>query len=633
MTQEGSAAAAGRAPLPRGRLRKAATRTATRRRPARAGLLGNLAGAAMAALTLVGFGVISVVATSGTAGANAPTPSSLHLVATPHSTGKLTVTVSGDWTWPTQTCKGRYGEGVSVTWWGISATKTPANNFVLSTATEVTTTGTHTLSKGDMSPTGSVGATIALPLKNVPATKLPSTLPTGAQLYFHEGSEFDGIVVNTPTTCKTTTASGKKGSQGAYAASATYPSAADVPPAICVNLYDLHGTEGRPAGTSTFNPATDNDSSITTNAFDPLSQSYCLLTAPAIGSPEFKVLKTDVPGSGAAVLPGSVIKYTITVTNVGTAKGSAVLTDALPSTLASATTLACKSTPGCTATLTGRTVEIHVSTLATSGVAVVTFSAKVATSATSAVVNTAAFSSTTPCVATGCSSSVSNPLANFSVVKTDVPGNGHAVSPGQKIPYTISVHNAGTGPGSVTVSDPLPANLSYVATTAKCGATEVGCTASIGSTGRVLTITALLAPDGTDTVTFTATVSAQATGHVLNTATITTGACTGAACSSSVTNVVTATPPSSTTPGTTSTPTTPATTPATTPGTTPATTAATVPVTAPATSTVTGATTVHTGEPWAGSTPFELGAAAAGLGLLALGEVLRRRVRRSTAGR
>jgi hypothetical protein len=43
---------------------------------------------------------------------------------------------------------------------------------------------------------------------------------------------------------------------------------------------------------------------------------------------------------------------------------------------------------------------------------------------------------------------------------------------------------------------------------------------------------------------------------------------------------------------------------------------------------ISGVTTPHTGEPWAGSAPLELGALAGGLGLLGIGQLQRRRGRR-----
>jgi hypothetical protein len=62
------------------------------------------------------------------------------------------------------------------------------------------------------------------------------------------------------------------------------------------------------------------------------------------------------------------------------------------------------------------------------------------------------------------------------------------------------------------------------------------------------------------------------------------------------------------------------------------TTTTTSTTTAPTSTTIPGVTTPHTGEPWAGSAPFELGLLAVGFGLIGFGEKRRRRSqRRGTA--
>ena len=55
---------------------------------------------------------------------------------------------------------------------------------------------------------------------------------------------------------------------------------------------------------------------------------------------------------------------------------------------------------------------------------------------------------TGPCIAPNhCTSTVTNPVPNFTVKKTDVPGTGKPVVPGSTIPYTITVKNTGSGGG------------------------------------------------------------------------------------------------------------------------------------------------------------------------------------------
>jgi hypothetical protein len=65
--------------------------------------------------------------------------------------------------------------------------------------------------------------------------------------------------------------------------------------------------------------------------------------------------------------------------------------------------------------------------------------------------------------------------------------------------------------------------------------------------------------------------------------------------------------------------------------TTTTTTTSTTTTTVPTSTTIPGVTTPHTGEPWAGAAPFELGLLAVGLGLIGFGENRRRRSRRRSA--
>ena len=69
------------------------------------------------------------------------------------------------------------------------------------------------------------------------------------------------------------------------------------------------------------------------------SEPYLTATGPAecfavtAPGPNFTVVKTDSPGSGTPVAPGSTIDYTVAIKNVGSAAGSATVTDDVPSSL------------------------------------------------------------------------------------------------------------------------------------------------------------------------------------------------------------------------------------------------------------------------------------------------------------
>ena len=135
-----------------------------------------------------------------------------------------------------------------------------------------------------------------------------------------------------------------------------------------------------------------------------------------VTSPFFSVTKTDVPGDGMPVTPGSTIPYTITIKNIGDGSGSATISDPLPSTLTVQGTPACAVTDSTTDTCTvtapasGGTTWTFAVTLAAGHTATVTFSALLAASATGTVVNTATITMG-PCNPTsGCSSTVTNPI-------------------------------------------------------------------------------------------------------------------------------------------------------------------------------------------------------------------------------
>ena len=83
--------------------------------------------------------------------------------------------------------------------------------------------------------------------------------------------------INSPTTCTDTGSGGSATSSGSWSAAATYPNAADVPSQLCVNMYDEHGSEGNPSNSAKdFDPVTNDDNSINTNAFDPtVGDGFC----------------------------------------------------------------------------------------------------------------------------------------------------------------------------------------------------------------------------------------------------------------------------------------------------------------------------------------------------------------------
>jgi len=197
------------------------------------------------------------------------------------------------------------------------------------------------------------------------------------------------------------------------------------------------------------------------------------------------------------------------------------------------------------------------------------------------------------------------------VVKSSTPSSGSTVAPSSTVTYTLSLTDSSTVAATdVTVTDAVPKGTTYKATSATCNGVT-GCVVS--ESGGAVTWTGINVTGGeTVSISFQVTVSAsdQNGARITNFAVFTnegTPTCTTSTCH---TNTVTLTvvhhaSASSTTP-------------------TPPTTTPTTPTAPPTPTRISAATTVHTGEPWAGSLFAELGVLGAGFSLLAVGEWLRR---------
>lgn len=192
---------------------------------------------------------LAIAGTAGSALADAANPlSGTTVTVVGNADGSTTVTLQGNWWWAGQNCTGRYGVGWSVDWWGVSSSQTPVPGYALTDATQVKVHGVTT--------TGPVAFAGAM------------AIPGGT--YFHLGRYYSGELAFSPSTCRTAVVGGKSGITGAWAASATYPAGAMIPPQLCVNMYDPHGKAGRPSDKpADLNPLTQKDNSIMTNAYAP----------------------------------------------------------------------------------------------------------------------------------------------------------------------------------------------------------------------------------------------------------------------------------------------------------------------------------------------------------------------------
>ena len=206
---------------------------------------------------------------------------------------------------------------------------------------------------------------------------------------------------------------------------------------------------------------------------------------------------------------------------------------------------------------------------------------------------------------------VTNPILTAS--KTSTPAPGSTVSLGQTVTYGLSLANAGNAVASaVTMTDTVPAGTTYVPGSASCGSITA-CVASFAAgvvtwTGIDVPAMSGSTPGTAGPLTFEVTVNSDDTnGQVIPNFGIFTNentpSCTGSSCPTNTVQLTVAIP-------------------ATTPGTPPTTTTTAAPIV--------GATTVHTGKPWAGSRLIELIVAAIGFGLIGFGERQRRRQRRAT---
>ena len=213
---------------------------------------------------------------------------------------------------------------------------------------------------------------------------------------------------------------------------------------------------------------------------------------------------------------------------------------------------------------------------------------------------------TSPCGATHESVTVmtkpSTPKVHLVVVKSSTPSSGSKVAPTTKVTYTLTLSDTGTKTATdVTMTDTVPTGTTYVTASATCAG---GATCKVTESGGKITWTGIDVPAGGSVkVTFQVTVnSTDSNGEVItNFAVFTnegTPTCTTPTCK---TNNVTLIVQVTTTHHTPSPP-----------------------------SRITAATTVHTGEPWAGSLWAELLILSIGIALIGRGGWMRRRQRMET---
>ncbi|MEA2236724.1 MAG: trimeric autotransporter adhesin [Thermoanaerobaculia bacterium] len=234
-----------------------------------------------------------------------------------------------------------------------------------------------------------------------------------------------------------------------------------------------------------------------------------------IGSPaDLQVNKTGPATANAGV----VISYTITVMNNGPNPAiNATLTDATPagttfSSLVSPGGWSC-STPAINGT---GTISCTMGSMA-AGSAVFTLNVNGPATAPASVSNTASVSSSSTDNTPGNNNSTANTnvinTADLSITKTATP----SAPQGTNVTYNISLTNNGPNPAtSVSLSDALPANTTFVSEAQNTGPLFICSNPSVGTNGTVTCTLASMASGATATFTIVAAVSSSAPLGTLN---------------------------------------------------------------------------------------------------------------------
>jgi uncharacterized repeat protein (TIGR01451 family) len=239
------------------------------------------------------------------------------------------------------------------------------------------------------------------------------------------------------------------------------------------------------------------------------------LSTAVITAPSISVTKTD---GVTTTYQGASLTYTVVVTNSGTYTVTATVTDTIPAGLTGAT-WTCTASAGSSCAAASGSGNVNTSaTLLASGTATYTVTATV-TASSGTIANTvtatppAWITDASPANNTATDTDTVVAAADLSITKT----TASTFITGSNASYTLTARNTGpqSAAGTITVSDTLPAGLTYVS------ATGTGWTCS-NSSGTVTCTRAGPVTSGTilPAITLTVAVGAAAAPSVTNTASV-----------------------------------------------------------------------------------------------------------------
>jgi uncharacterized repeat protein (TIGR01451 family) len=301
-----------------------------------------------------------------------------------------------------------------------------------------------------------------------------------------------GLVVTSPVDASTTCGGGQV-TAVAGGGSVAVSGNLDAGQASCTASVDVTA--------STAGRYTNGPTNVTTTGLEPPPPSFVQFL-----SADLAIVKTASPGT---ITPGGNLTYALAVTNQGPDPAVNVrASDPLPAGLTFVS-----ASPGCSAA--GADVTCAVASLAAGASQTFTVTARVASSVTGRVTNTATVTSDTPdpnqANNTATATVPTRGVADLSILKS---ASTSTVGPGGQVLYTLVIENDGPSDATgVTVTDTPPAGLVPQSATPARGTCEI-----LG--GRVSCSLGALAAGGSTQVLVTAQVAAGASGSLTNTATV-----------------------------------------------------------------------------------------------------------------